>query len=459
MAVHHEREQLAERQQEVEVLLLGRVRGVRSEQRAEPVGLLAEPGHVRHVRVRVVGRPPVVEADRPEAARRALPEQERVVGPVQAGRHRRVLGRVEQVVAHELEDQGQVDVDRALQLRQAADVLRGLVEVGVRLEALGRDDVPHQVDDLLALGGDLHLGHRVEQQVAAVLGRGRTEVVGGSGAEQLHRGQPGVRVGQLPAHVREVGDLLAVQHPVVGVRDGLVHRVLADADGGRAEVELADVDGVERGVEGGPSGVQDVLGAHRVLLEAELADVHLRVHHVLDQVVRLVPAVCGEEDVPLGALDVRAAPEHRHQAGHVAVADVVLGASGGEAALAVRGEHHVGGVDVRAVAALGEPEGHHVALGQQPCGACPKGLVLALPDRPETEDGDLPGVPVAEPVEAEDLVQLGDPGGVPALRTVTGALGGRRQEGREQPLLGGELEEVAVPGTIDVALDQRLLAA
>ena len=163
----------------------------------------------------------------------------------------------------------------ALELRQAADVLGGLVEVGVLLEALGGDDVPQQVDDLLALGGHLHLGHRVEEQVPAVVGAGGAEVVDGAVAEQLHRDQPGVRVGQLAAHVREVGDRPAVEDAVVRVGDRLVHRVLADADGGGAEVELADVDGVERGVEGGPAGVQDVLGAHRVVLEPELADVHL----------------------------------------------------------------------------------------------------------------------------------------------------------------------------------------
>ncbi len=397
-----------------------------------------------------------MEADRAEAPGRALPEQELVVGGVPAGRHRGVLGRGEQVVGHELEDQRQVDVDGALQLRQAPDVLGGLVEVGVRLEALGRDDVPHQVDDLLALGGDLHLGHRVEEQVAAVLGGGGAEVVHRAGGEQLHRHQSRVGIGQLAPHVREVGDLLAVEHPVVGVRHGLVHRVLADAHGGGAEVELADVDGVQRGVEGGLAGVQHVLGTDRVGLQPELADVHLGVHDVLDQVVRLVPAVGGEEDVALRPLDVRAAAEHRDQAGDVAVTDVVLGAGGGEAALAVRGEDHVGRVDVGAVAALGEPERHHVALGQQLGGPRPDGLVLALPDRAEAQDGDLPGVPVAEAVEAEDLVQLGDPGGVPALVRVGR---GRRQELGEQAFLGGEFEEVGVPAAIDVGVDQRLLAA
>jgi len=59
------------------------------------------------------------------------------------------------------------------------------------------------------------------------------------------------------------------------VGDRLIERVLADPDRREAEVELADVDGVERGVEGGRAGVQDVLGADWVVLELEVGDVRL----------------------------------------------------------------------------------------------------------------------------------------------------------------------------------------
>ena len=88
----------------------------------------------------------------------------------------------------------------------AADVARGHLEVRVLLEALGGDHVPEQVDHLLALGGHLHLRDRVEEQVAAVVGPGRAEVVDRAVAEQLHRDQPGVGVGEQLADVREVGD-------------------------------------------------------------------------------------------------------------------------------------------------------------------------------------------------------------------------------------------------------------
>nr|WP_230689155.1 hypothetical protein [Micromonospora sp. WMMC415] len=85
----------------------------------------------------------------------------------------------------------------------------------------------------------------------------------------------------------------------------------------------------------GWSGVQHVLGAHRIVLEPELADVRLRVDHVADQPVRGAPAVGGEEDVPLGAFDVDAAAEDGDQPGDVAIADVGLAAVDPEAALPV----------------------------------------------------------------------------------------------------------------------------
>ncbi len=344
------------------------------------------------------------------------------------------------------------------ELGQPTDLDGGLGEVVVLLEPLRRDDVPHQVDDLLALRGHLHLGHRVEEQIAAVLGTGRTEVVDGTVAEQLHADEPDVCVGQLPAYVRERGDRAAVEDPVLGVGDGLVHRVLADADRGGAEVELADVDRVEGRVEGGPPGVQDVLGGDRVVLQAELADVLGGVDDVLHQVVGRVAAVGGEEDVSVRALDVGAAAEHGDETGRVAVADVVLGPAGPEAAVAVGLQQHVGGVDVGTVALLGQAEGEDLALGQQVRGPAACGVVLTLPDRTETEDGHLPGVPVVEAVEAEDLVQGGDPGGVPALlRPFAG--GSRGEERGEQALLGGEGEEVTEPGPRAVVLDQTALAA
>ena len=100
------------------------------------------------------------------------------------------------------------------------------------------------------------------------------------------------------------------------------------------------------------SGVEHVVGGHRVVVQTELADVHLRVDDVPDQLIRGVLGVGGEEDVAVGAVNVGAAAEHRDHPGLVAVADVVLAAVGGEAAVVARLEQHVGRVDVGAVLAL-----------------------------------------------------------------------------------------------------------
>ena len=198
---------------------------------------------------------------------------------------------------------------------------------------------------------------------------------------------------------------------------------------------------------------------HRVVVEAKLADVVLRVDDVLDQRVLRVPAVGREEDVAVRALDVGAAAEHRHHAGEVAVADVVLAAARGEAAVAGRRQHHVGRVDVRAVLLLGEAEREDRAVLEQLGGAPPGGRVVALPDRAEPEDRDLPRVPVGEPVEAGDLAERADAGGVPALVRVAAGLGGRSQQRREDALALDELQEVGVPGALVVVLLERRLAA
>ena len=95
--------------------------------------------------------------------------QEHVVGRVVPPRDVRTGRRREEVVLHELDDEGDVDVDRALELRERADVARGHLEVRVLLEAFRGNDVPEEVDHLLALGRDLHLHDRVEEEVPPVL--------------------------------------------------------------------------------------------------------------------------------------------------------------------------------------------------------------------------------------------------------------------------------------------------
>ena len=241
--------------------------------------------------------------------------------------------------------------------------------------------------------------------------------------------------------------------------DRFVEGVLADPDRGEAEVELADVDRVQRRVERRRPGVQDVLGPHRVVLQLEVRDIRLGVDDVLDQPVARMPAVGGEEHVPLRPVDVGPAPEHRHHPGQVAVADVVLGAVGDEAlAVGLRGEHHVGRVDVGAVRLLGEPEGEDRPVVEQLRGPPAGAAVLALPDRPEAEDRDLPRVPIDEPVERGDLVEGADPLRVPALVGVAARIARGREQGGEDPLALDELEEVRVPGAVAVVLLEHGLA-
>ena len=178
--------------------------------------------------------------------------------------------------------------------------LRDGLEEGVLLHALGGDDVQQRGDDALAFAGDLGLDERAVQQVAAVLGRRAAHVVAGPAGDQPHRDQPRVGVGEQPSHVAEVGDDGAVQVPVGGVGDGLVEGVGTHADRAPAQVVLADVDRVERGVEGAHPAVQQVGLGDRVLVQRVIRHVVLRIHHVLLAVVPIVLGVGGEEDVLVG---------------------------------------------------------------------------------------------------------------------------------------------------------------
>ena len=200
-------------------------------------------------------------------------------------------------------------------------------------------------------------------------------------------------------------------------------------------------------------------GADRIVVELEVRDVGLRVDDVLDQPVGRVAAVGREEHVTVRAVDVGAAAEDRDHPGEVAVADVVLGAVGAKA-VAVRGEDHVGRVDVGAVRLLGEPEGEDRTVWSSSSAARRRAASLSrLPDRSEPEDRDLPRVPVDEPVEGGDLVERADPLRVPALLGAAVRVARRRQQGCEDPLALDELEEVGVPGVLAVVLLEHRLAA
>ena len=74
------------------------------------------------------------------------------------------------------------------------------------------------------------------------------------------------------------------------------------------------VDGVERRLEGLDAGVQHVLGADRIPVEFEGADVHLAVDDVAQQPIGRVRGVGGEEHVAVGTVDVGAAQLAMHSA-------------------------------------------------------------------------------------------------------------------------------------------------
>ena len=169
LGVDHQGEDFTDRHQEVDVVGLA-VSGCRFlEHLLEHRGLCLEALHVREVPGRE-GRFVVMELDVSQSARRALGEQEVIVGRVVTPRNLREIGGVEEIVRHELDDQGDVDVDRPLELWERADVAGRHLEVRVRLEPLGRDDVPQVVDDVFSLCRDLHLDDGVVEQVAAVVG-------------------------------------------------------------------------------------------------------------------------------------------------------------------------------------------------------------------------------------------------------------------------------------------------
>ncbi len=272
----------------------------------------------------------------------------------------------------------------------------GHLEVGVLLEALGGDDVPEQVDDLFALHGDLHLHHGVVEQVAPVFGRGRADVVDGPQGEEPHGHQARVGIDEELFDLRELGHGFPEKDAVRGVVDGLVEGVGADPDGGPAQVELAHVDRVERGIPGLLPLLEDLLFLDRVVVQVVLGHVLLARHDVSHQLELFVVRIDGEEDVLARTGDLA---EGGDDDGLVGVADVVLVALGQVGAAALGLEHHVGRIDVGAVLPLGEAEGEDPAVLQVLGGLLLYLLVLAHPDGAEAQDRDLPGVPVGQAVE------------------------------------------------------------
>ncbi len=148
-----------------------------------------------------------------------------------------------------------------------------------------------------------------------------------------------------------------------------------------------------------------------------------------------------EEHILACPLDLAEGGDERRA---VAVTDVVLVTSGDVGAVGLRDQGHLGRIDVSAMGAFGESEAKHASFLEQLGGAVLGLLVVPHPDRPQAEDGDLPRVPVAEPVEAEHLVVFGQSPHVPS--SVLPSIHGGSQQRGKRPMLANEAQIVLVPG-------------
>lgn len=223
------------------------------------------------------------------------------------------------------------------------------------------------------------------------------------------------------------------------------------ADRSPAEVVLADIDRVERRVPGVVALVQDVGLGERVVVEVELADVVLAMYRVLDQPVVRVLRIGDEEGVSVA---IGHLAEDRNRCRLVGIADVVLAARRGVAAVRQRRHDHVRGVDVGAVFPFRQSEGEDVAVGEQALGPGLRILVAAHPDRADAEHRHLIDVPVAQAVEAGNFGKAADPPGVPdRVLAFLAVSGGRHQRG-EGALPLAEFDEARIPdGAVVVLLE------
>ena len=98
--------------------------------------------------------------------------------------------------------------------------------------------------------------------------------------------------------------------------------------------------------------------------------------------------------------------------------------------------------------ALRQAKRKHLALLEQLRRPALESFVRALPNRAETQDGHLPGVPVAQPVKGQNLVELAIAPRVPAAVGVAVARG--CQEVVESLVLFLKLDKVGVPDSLAV---------
>ncbi len=251
----------------------------------------------------------------------------------------------------------------------------------------------------------------------------------------------------------EFGDVFPEEPPVGRMIDGLIKRVGTDADGGPAQVVLADVDRVERRVPGFPTFLQDVALRDGIIVEGEIGHVGLVVDDILLQFELLVLKVGHEEDVVprIGHL-----PESGDHLGLVAVSDVVFLAVGQIGPIRLGSQTGLVGVDVGTVLPFRQSEGKDRSLAQQSRSLLPGLGILGHPDGTEAENGDLPGVPVGQAVEGKDLIELAIAPRVPAGGAVP-VRGGRQQPG-EYLFAFLKIQKIPVPGALVIVLLEPGLA-
>ena len=209
-----------------------------------------------------------MKSDLAQPTSRPLGEEVAVVCGIVATRNFGVGLRVEKEVRHELDDQRDIDMDGPFKFRQRPNVPSGHLEIHVTLKTLGRNDIPEVIDHVFPLGGHLHLDHRVVEEVTTIVRTRGPHVVRGSQGDELHRNKPCIRIGEQLFHMRKVRDRLSVEVSIRGMPNRFVHRVGTDPDGRPPEIELADVDGIERRIPRVGPALEDVLVGDRVVVQS-----------------------------------------------------------------------------------------------------------------------------------------------------------------------------------------------
>ena len=99
---------------------------------------------------------------------------------------------------------------------------------------------------------------------------------------------------------------------------------------------------------------------------------------------------------------------------------------------------------------LGQAEGENCTIIQKTGRSLLHILIFTHPDRTQPENRDLPDVPVAEPVKAEQFIEGTEPGCVPP--TICATISGRGQQGCEYPLPLDEVDKVGIPDPVEIVL-------